>query len=245
MSRFLPLAVGSILIASVCQVQAASILFSDGFEAPKVTHIPGPSGTAGGYDNYGTGSNIGPWTAVGPAGASDAVSVVTTDFKQSGFSFVAQSGQQWADLAGQNANGTEGVAITLTGLLGKTYSVSFWVGNVVDQPGGFFGNSTTVNLLVNGSQVYSAENTAGAGETTQAWQQFTFSDLAKTDAVTFTFLSGDPSDDYSSAFDSVVISEIGAVPEPATWAMMLVGFAGVGLMTYRRRDQRSALARAA
>ena len=27
---------------------------------------------------------------------------------------------------------------------------------------------------------------------------------------------------------------VAAVPEPATWAMMLIGFAGLGLMTYRR-----------
>ena len=30
-----------------------------------------------------------------------------------------------------------------------------------------------------------------------------------------------------------------AVPEPSTWAMMLLGFAGVGFMTYRRRKQAS------
>ncbi len=28
-----------------------------------------------------------------------------------------------------------------------------------------------------------------------------------------------------------------AVPEPSTWAMMILGFAGVGFMTYRRRKQ--------
>jgi hypothetical protein len=33
-----------------------------------------------------------------------------------------------------------------------------------------------------------------------------------------------------------------AVPEPSTWAMMLLGFAGVGYMTYRRRRQATALA---
>jgi hypothetical protein len=30
---------------------------------------------------------------------------------------------------------------------------------------------------------------------------------------------------------------ISAVPEPSTWAMMILGFAGVGFMTYRRRNQ--------
>jgi PEP-CTERM motif len=28
-----------------------------------------------------------------------------------------------------------------------------------------------------------------------------------------------------------------AVPEPSTWAMMILGFVGVGFMTYRRRNQ--------
>ena len=31
-----------------------------------------------------------------------------------------------------------------------------------------------------------------------------------------------------------------AVPEPSTWAMMILGFAGVGFMTYRRRQQSNA-----
>jgi hypothetical protein len=33
-----------------------------------------------------------------------------------------------------------------------------------------------------------------------------------------------------------------AVPETSTWAMMILGFAGVGFMTYRRRNQGAALA---
>lgn len=32
-------------------------------------------------------------------------------------------------------------------------------------------------------------------------------------------------------------SNVGAVPEPTTWAMMLLGFAGVGFLAYRRRSQ--------
>jgi hypothetical protein len=29
---------------------------------------------------------------------------------------------------------------------------------------------------------------------------------------------------------------VAAVPEPSTWAMLLIGFAGIGFMTYRRRS---------
>jgi hypothetical protein len=32
----------------------------------------------------------------------------------------------------------------------------------------------------------------------------------------------------------------GAVPEPATWAMMILGFAGIGFMAYRRKNQGAA-----
>jgi hypothetical protein len=35
-------------------------------------------------------------------------------------------------------------------------------------------------------------------------------------------------------------TQVGAVPEPATWAMMILGFAGVGFMAYRRRNQTAA-----
>ncbi len=33
------------------------------------------------------------------------------------------------------------------------------------------------------------------------------------------------------------VSNVGAVPEPSSWAMMILGFAGVGFMAYRRRNQ--------
>ena len=34
-----------------------------------------------------------------------------------------------------------------------------------------------------------------------------------------------------------VTPNVGAVPEPATWAMMILGFCGVGFMAYRRKNQ--------
>jgi hypothetical protein len=39
---------------------------------------------------------------------------------------------------------------------------------------------------------------------------------------------------YTGHTDTVTISAIPAVPEPSTWAMMLLGFAGLGFATYRR-----------
>lgn len=38
-----------------------------------------------------------------------------------------------------------------------------------------------------------------------------------------------------------VRGNIGAIPEPSTWAMMILGFAGIGFLAYRRRNQGAAL----
>jgi hypothetical protein len=42
-----------------------------------------------------------------------------------------------------------------------------------------------------------------------------------------------------ASFESVSVS---AIPEPSTWAMMILGFCGIGYMTYRRRNQSAVLA---
>lgn len=39
-----------------------------------------------------------------------------------------------------------------------------------------------------------------------------------------------------------VTEEIAAVPEPSTWAMMILGFAGVGFMAYRRKSMPALMA---
>ena len=37
------------------------------------------------------------------------------------------------------------------------------------------------------------------------------------------------------------VAAVAAVPEPSTWAMMILGFAGVGFMAYRRRSGSTAM----
>jgi hypothetical protein len=41
--------------------------------------------------------------------------------------------------------------------------------------------------------------------------------------------------------ESVQTAVNGGVPEPSTWAMMILGFAGIGFMAYRRKQSGSAL----
>jgi hypothetical protein len=59
---------------------------------------------------------------------------------------------------------------------------------------------------------------------------------------TFTSLTWtNPQYEYWYGFN-VGFQSVAPVPEPATWFMMILGFAGVGYMTYRRNRQATALA---
>ena len=70
------------------------------------------------------------------------------------------------------------------------------------------------------------------------YQQFTATVFGTgSDLLVFTSAQ-DPAYTY---LDDVSLN-VSAVPEPSTWAMMILGFAGVGFMAYRRRNQAAALA---
>ncbi|MEH2627055.1 hypothetical protein V1292_005110 [Bradyrhizobium sp. AZCC 1719] len=108
--------------------------------------------------------------------------------------------------------------------LGNYVLTFFLSGNQRGQPQ----QTTTVSL---GGQSYSITPTENV------YNQYT---------LTFTGVSGQllfsesgPSNQQGNLLDEVVLT---AVPEPSTWAMMILGFAGVGYMTYRRKRQATALA---
>ena len=98
--------------------------------------------------------------------------------------------------------------------------------------------SSDLRVQVNG---FNGDST-GAGYETFA--QF----VAADGAADIGYITLDVDGGFSSAqqalitgFD-VTTSSVSAVPEPSTWAMMILGFAGIGFMAYRRRNGAQALA---
>jgi PEP-CTERM motif len=100
-------------------------------------------------------------------------------------------------------------------------SVAFYLGNSATPFLTLFGNNLNAvpALGFNGDQ---------SGALTNAY-------------VTFTGLSFDKivlaSSSNSFEFDNISCGNVGPVPEPSTWAMLLLGFAGIGF-AYRRRRSR-------
>ena len=69
---------------------------------------------------------------------------------------------------------------------------------------------------------------------------FTQSTFANVDP-TFT-VSGPYTIEVSPGFGGVSVNNVGGVPEASTWAMMILGFAGVGFMAYRRKSKPALMA---
>jgi hypothetical protein len=95
---------------------------------------------------------------------------------------------------------------------------------------GTFGGYDVTFLLSNG-HTDTKTTTAGVYETKNFF--------GATDSTPFTFVL------LTSADESLFLNNVrfgvavAAVPEPSTWAMMLLGFAGVGMLAYRRRRTRA------
>ena len=211
-----------ILVFAASAARANSIV-NGSFETPLV-----PNGF---FTNFLSGSTgITEWTVVGPE-----ASVVSTNYAAFGFTFPAEDGKQWLDLTGDVSNTVEGVKQTIATTPGTTYNLSYFVGNQVN-PGGPWGVTSTVNVMVNGTLIQTAVNSMGAGGTTQVWEQFTTSFLATSSSTTLEFLNEDPPTDNSNGLDNVVVTpgSVVSTPEPST-LLLLVLAAVCALVFYRAR----------
>ena len=142
----------------------------------------------------------------------------------------ASDGVRSLDLSG-NAKG--GVSQTIATILGQKYTVSF---DLAGNPDGGYDTKFMVTTLGNGvgggaAEIYTFDVGPGNTRDNMGWTTFTYSFTATSASTTLNFASAENSA-YGPALDNVSVS---AVPEPATWAMMIVGFGAAGAMVRNRR----------
>jgi hypothetical protein len=85
-----------------------------------------------------------------------------------------------------------------------------------------FGSSSLLSAIV-------FHNTSTSGNLD--WTTYSGSFVANSEFTTLAFNTTLGGNNGGILLDAVAVS---AVPEPATWAMMIFGFAGIALMAYRR-----------
>lgn len=128
-----------------------------------------------------------------------------------------------------NGNGQGGIQQTFDTVAGVLYNVSFWLAGNPD------GDPVTKSVLVGASGADSASYTftfTGFDKANMGWKNYTYSFVAASSSTTLSFASQDATS-FGAALDNVSVA---AVPEPATWAMMILGFGLVGGSMRRRRS---------
>jgi choice-of-anchor C domain-containing protein len=139
----------------------------------------------------------------------------------------AQDGTRSIDLAG-NSVGSISQLITGT-VAGQLYTVNFWASR---NPDG--GDDLRTGIVSFGGVdmpfAYSSANSLSD----MMWAPYSFNFLATGSSTSLSFAAdGSAGCCYGPALDNVSLDA--AVPEPATWAMMLLGFGAIGFGMRRRR----------
>ncbi|CAN5288021.1 hypothetical protein BH11PSE5_BH11PSE5_10700 [soil metagenome] len=218
MKKLLAIAAASAAIALSAAPANAADVFTASFEAPALGN--------GGYAYQGT--------APGPFGGSPTVP--TNNFGIANVFFNGASGIQANNSAWhfasapdgtqtafiQSYNGTGGsISFDLSGLTaGKEYFITFAAAARPDNDGG---NALTLTGPGGLSTAFSFTNTA--------WGYYQASFFATSGTNTLTLTGASASGDRATGIDAFTV----AVPEPATWAMMLLGFGMMGYSLRRRK----------
>jgi hypothetical protein len=140
------------------------------------------------------------------------------------------------DLTGQHDNGVyAGVTQSVATVVGGAYSLTFDLGSASQW-------GTPDGLTASAAGTSQAFISSGV-PTNNTWQSETFNFTA-TSNNTLISLMGSSGFSYVG-LDNVVLTGPAVtpgVPESSTWAMMLLGFAGVGFMAYRRKSKPALMA---
>ena len=184
--------------------------------------------------SFETGPNPGVFTTLGNGDTSiTGWTVVGLGVDYIGTYWQASDGVRSLDL---NGNDQGGVSQMLTGLtVGQTYNIGF---DMAGNPDG--GSGVKILVASDGGSQSDVFSFVQGGNTraSMGWQtmNYQFTATGSTANLTFSSAQNGP---YGAALDHVTIN---GVPEPATWALMILGIGGIGGMARYRRRQPLALA---
>jgi hypothetical protein len=188
----------------------------------------------GGFEASSSGFTTPPgWTNIGHTDGIVTYAQVGTLTPYEGLNFYSLGGPGSSGFA----NIGDGITQTVATGIGNTYQLSFGLSDE-NAPG-----ATSVLNVTIGSQLMQFTLVAdGSGFFGKPLELTTIDYVATSDftPISFTLFSTTNPGNNDPLIDGVsfqLTKSVEAVPEPATWAMMILGFAGVGFLHYRRKNK--------
>jgi hypothetical protein len=218
----LPIAMAALAAASTVGAPAfaANLIVNGGFEEPVVE--------PGGFTHFRNGDNIAGWDVVGPL-RGDSVQILSNTYTEPNVAFESHSGDASLDITGGGNVGPDaGVSQSIATDIGQTYRLSFWLGNADGNNN--YTLPSTIAVKIDGLDLKSFTN-ADITPNHIDWRLVSFTFRADRDQTRVTFFNNTPRGDAEGGLDDVSLT---AVPEPASWALMIGGF-GLAGATLRRR----------
>ena len=170
-------------------------------------------------------SSVTGWTSSASGNSAFEIQKGATQGGQGGFNPVAAAGTQYLEL---NAASLTSVSQSIATTAGGTYALSFAYSGRPDTPGGA---SSLMNVYW-GSTLLTP--TALIGNTSGVWQTYSqnVSALGSSTLLRFESIGPVSAPSYGSYLDNVSVTT--AVPEPESYAMMLLGLGLLGFMARRK-----------
>lgn len=212
------IATATLTFSSIVSAGVTNLIQDGSFENPVVT--------PGSYSTLGGGSTAGPWTVRGTE-----VALVSTSFSGGGFTYQAQSGNQWMDLSGAlNPNPTNRVVQTISTQAGTEYELSFYVGSA--WTGGQFVLQPIVDVTIGNGPAASFTNPNTATGAQMDWLQFVTRFVASGSSTDIEFRYGNSAAtlNYIVGIDTVSVTVV-----PAPGALALVASLSIGATGRKRR----------
>ena len=212
--HFKVMLVSSVVCLAPTSLSAAELLTNGGFEAPVVASpccITSPPTAIPG------------WTA------TPDVNVVNGTFSSSAGN-LAKEGNQYLDLVGQANGGT--ISQSFATVVGQVYALNFWYSH------NLFAGLPSASARLSAAGLSDSITHSGGNNGDLAWQYYSNSFTATSASTTLLFVNTVGGQNEGVLLDGVSVM---AVPEPSTWAMLILGFGllGTGM---RRRSQTNAFA---
>ena len=212
------------LFACAGPAAAANLLADGALEAPATP--------PGGFTVFNGGDSIGGWTVVGPQ-RGGSVQLLSNTYVEPHIAFEAQSGDASMDLSGPGNTGPDaGIFQTVDTVKGQVYDLSFWVGNADGSQNGNYTLPSTVMLQIGDDPAQAFTNSDTTPLATN-WRRFETTFVGIGIPTEIVFRNGTPLGDAEAGLDNVSLTA--GVPEPAAWAMMILGFGLAGASLRRRR----------